>query len=76
MKGEGWTVQSKEQTTTITSPESNPQAPPCPMERQSKQLERQSKELGRARSLAEQGVWQSKELGRARSLAEQGAWPL
>jgi hypothetical protein len=44
------------------------------MERQSKQLERQSKELGRARSLAEQGAWQSKELGRARSLAEQGAW--
>jgi hypothetical protein len=28
MKGEGWTVQSKEQTTTITNPESNPQAPP------------------------------------------------
>ena len=64
MKGEGWTVQSKEQTTTITNPESNQQAPPVQWK-------------GRARSLAEQGAWQSKELGRARSLAivEQGRFP-
>jgi len=69
MKGEGWTVQSKEQTTIITNPESNPQAPP-PVQWKG----RASSLRGRARSLVEQGAWQSKELGRARSLAEQGAW--